>query len=124
MSKRYIYFKILEPDFSQIWDLCRIIANNINFNYRSNSGKIISNFSINSKIPISLCLFSQFLVYFFFSKNSLLPCTTSCGFQTPCPKLEKDNDSIPRKSLDRRPNGKANRPYFIGTFWLPPGGPK
>ena len=29
-----------EQDFSQIWDLCRNIANNINFHYRTTSVKI------------------------------------------------------------------------------------
>ena len=29
-----------EPDFSQVWDLCRNTVNNINFHYRSNSIKI------------------------------------------------------------------------------------
>ena len=32
------------PDFSQKWDLSRIIANKINFPYSPNSGKIIKNF--------------------------------------------------------------------------------
>ena len=31
-----------EPDFFQIWDLCRNIANNRNFHYIPNSGKIVA----------------------------------------------------------------------------------
>ena len=69
MSKRYIYFKILEPDFSQIWDLCRIIANNINFNYRSNSGKNNIQFFNKFKNPyFFVSIFPIFGTIFFLKK--------------------------------------------------------
>ena len=55
---------------------------------------------------------------FFFQKSG----TTSHEFLAPCQNLEKTNDSIPRKCLDRRKDrrmdGSTNRrtssPYFIG----------
>ena len=37
-----------------------------------------------------------------FLKNSALSRTTSRGFLSPCQKLEKPNDQIPRKLPDRR----------------------
>ena len=47
---------------SQILNLCRNIANNINFHYRTNSVKINDNFSINSKNHV----FGPFLVQFLY----------------------------------------------------------
>ena len=47
---------------SQIFNLCRNIANNINFHYRTNSVKINDNFSINSKNHV----FGPFLVQFLY----------------------------------------------------------
>ena len=38
-----------EPDFSQTWDFCRGIANNINFHYRTKSKKIMTKFFNKSK---------------------------------------------------------------------------
>ena len=34
---------------------------------------------------------------------------------------EKPNDPIPIKHLDRQHDGKMDKPYFIGSFWLLPG---
>ena len=51
---------LLEPDFSQICDLCNNTADNIKFRYRPNSDKINNGFPINSTNPIS----GPFLVYF------------------------------------------------------------
>ena len=42
--------------------------------------------------------------------------TTSRGFLSPCQKLEKTNDQIPTKLLDRRTDIQTHRPYFIGIF--------
>ena len=44
--------------------------------------------------------------------------TTSYGFLAPSQNLEKTNDTIPRKHPNRRKNGRTDRPYFIGPFWL------
>ena len=94
-----------EADFSQIWDLCRNAANNINFHYRTNSVTINDKISqYIKKIPV----FGPFLAHFpnFLSKKKIfwkirLPRTTSYGFLASCQNLEKTNDTIPRKRLDR-----------------------
>ena len=36
-----------------------------------------------------------------FLKNLAFSCTTSSGFLSPCQKLEKNNDQIPRKLQDK-----------------------
>ena len=38
--------------------------------------------------------------------------------------LEKPIDPIPRKHLDRKQDQRTDRPYFIGSFRLPPGVPQ
>ena len=62
---------------------------------------------LNSKDPI-FGLFTQVLEQ---KKRSLSPCQNS----------GKSNDPIPRKHPDRWQDGRTDRPYFIGSFWLPPG---
>ena len=47
-----------------------------------------------------------------------LACTTWYGFLVPCPNLEKPNDPIPRKQPYREQDGRMDRPYFMGPFWL------
>ena len=42
---------------------------------------------------------------------------TTHKFLAPCQISDKTNDTIPRKHLD----GRTDRPYFIGPFWLLPG---
>ena len=50
---------------------------------------------------------------------------TLFGIPASCQNLEKINDTIiPRKCPDRQEgkmDGRANRPYFIGPFWLASG---
>ena len=81
-------------------------------------------FNIFKKKPV----FGPFLAHFpnfwrnFFLENRALSSTTSYGFVASCQNLEKTNDSIPRKHLDRqkdRRTDRRDRPYFIGSFWLP-----
>ena len=104
-SREMVNKKILKPDwlttfqaifleqtFSQIWDLCKNTANNIYFHYR-----------IYSKRPV----FSPFWVNFpnfwgkFFFWEIWLSHATLYGFLAPCQNLEKTNDTIPTKHLDR-----------------------
>ena len=40
-----------EPDFPQVWDLCKNTAVNINFLYRPNSEKLMTKFSNKFKKP-------------------------------------------------------------------------
>ena len=42
-----------------------------------------------------------------FLENLTLPHTTSSGFLTPWQKLEKTNDTVPRKSPDQRNDGQT-----------------
>ena len=106
-----------EQHFSQIEDLYRNTANNINFHYRTHSGKIKN--SLISKNPIFACFgpFSQFLgAKKVFPKN--LACTTWQGFLVPCRNSEKPNDPISRKQPNGQLDGRTDRPYFIGPFQL------
>ena len=88
--------------FSQIWNLCRNTANNINFHYRLNSVKI------NTKIFQYIQKKTLFLVHFcpnfpifgtktFFLENPALSRTTSYECIASCQNLEKTNYTIPRK---------------------------
>ena len=113
-----------EQTFSQIWGLCGNTANNINFHYRSNSVKI--NDQISQQIE-KILFFAHFWPIFpifgakkIFPEYPALPRTTSHGILAPCQISEKANDAIPRKRLDKWTNGKTDRPYFIGSFRLPP----
>ena len=45
----------------------------------------------------------------FFSENPALPCTTPYEFLAPCQISEKTYDTIPRKCLDRRMDGRTER---------------
>ena len=47
-----------EQTFSQMWDLCRNTANNINFHYRTNTVKINDQFFTKSKKPYFWSIFS------------------------------------------------------------------
>ena len=51
-----------------------------------------------------------------FPKN--LACKTSYGSLVPCQNSEKPNDPILRKKTNRQQDGKMDRLYFIGPFWL------
>ena len=55
-----------------------------------------------------------------FSRKSGCDTQTSHRFLAPCQNLEKTNDAIPRKRPDRWKDGRTDRPYFIGPFWLLP----
>ena len=56
-----------------------------------------------------------------FLKNPAFSRTTSRGFLSPCQKLEKTNDEIPRKLPDRCMDVRTERPYFTGPFRPRPG---
>ena len=55
-----------------------------------------------------------------FPENVDLSCTFSYRFLAPCQNLEKINDTIPRKRLDRQKDrqkdGRNNRLYFMRAF--------
>ena len=44
--------------------------------------------------------------------------TISYGFLALCQNLEKTNDWVPRKPLERQKDRRMDRNYFIGHFWL------
>ena len=106
-----------------IWDLCRNRANKINFHYRTKlMTKCFNVFKKSYFWPI-FGQFSQFLGQnFFLLENPALLCITSYEFLASCQNLQKNNDTIPKKRLDRwrngRKEGRTDRPYFIGPFWL------
>ena len=72
------------------------------------------NLSINLKKPcLFLVRFPKFLGKNNFPENSSLPHATSYWFLAPCQRSEKTNDITPRRCLDRRTDGRTDRPYFI-----------
>ena len=118
-----------EPEFSQIWNLCRNTANKINFNYRTNSVKINDKGFQYIQKTLFLAHFWPIFPIFgaknFLLENLALSRTTSYGFLVSCQNLEKTNDTIPWKDPDRWENRQKNRrmdrPYFMGPFQLMPG---
>ena len=76
-----------------------------------------------------LAYFGPFLPIFramrIFFKNPALSCTTSHGFLSPCQKLEKTNDQIPRKLPDRCRNlqNMDGQTLFHRTLPAMAGGP-
>ena len=101
-----------EPEFSQIWNLCRNTANKINFNYRTNSVKINDkSFQYIQKTLFLAHFWPIFPIFWaknFFLENLALSRTTSYGFLVSCQNLEKTNNTIPRKRLDRRTEGQKD----------------
>ena len=120
---------IQKQEFSQIWDLCSSTANNINFHYRPTSVKINDQIFHQVQKTLFLTLFGSIFPIFeakkIFPEIPALSHTTSYGFLAPCQNLEKIDYTIPRKCPDRRKDGwkdgRRDRPYFIGPFWLPTG---
>ena len=91
-----------EPSFSQMQDLHRNIANNVNFCYGSNSEKIKNK-----------NIFSPF----FGQRNFLLinlaqSHTTSYGLLTPWQNSEKTNTLIPWYCFYICTKGRTDKPYF------------
>ena len=54
-----------------------------------------------------------FLAHFSNSQGKGFSEKSGLGFLVLCQNLEKTNDPIPRKQLDRQKDGRTNRPYFI-----------
>ena len=132
--------KILQPDWlrifwpisqmkkiSQIGDLSRNTENNIYFHYRTISVNINTKFFNKLKKTLFLAHFWNIFPIFgadrILLKNLALSRTTSYSFLVLCQNLEKNNNTILRKRLDRRKDKrkdrKTYRPCFIGSFWLP-----
>ena len=76
-----------------------------------NLNSIFFKISLNSKDPT----FELFL--------PISPFFGTIGSLSPYQNSGKSNDPIPRKHLDRWQDGRTDRPYFIGSFSLPPKGP-
>ena len=116
------------PEFSQIWDLCRNITNNIHFYYRANSVKINDNIFQYFQKTLSLAHFWTILPIlgaknFFLENRSVTH--NSYGLLASCQNLEKTNDKIPRKCPDRQKAGqKAGQTLFHRTLLANTGGPK
>ena len=121
---RTFWPKSQEQNFSQLWVLCRNTTKNINFHYRTNSGK--TNAQIFQEIGKTLFLahfgaiFPIFGAKKIFSENSGLSRTTSYAILAPCQNLEKINDKIPRKRPYRRKDGQT---LFYRTLPATTGGP-
>ena len=110
------------------YGICAGILQIISFHYKTNSVK--TNDQIFQYIQKTL-----FLVHFrsispnfgtqkFFQKIRLSS-TTSYGFLAPCPNSEKNDDTIPRKHLDKRMEGqKDGQILFYRTLPANAQGPK
>ena len=93
--------KSQEQEFSQIWDLCRKLANHITLHFRSFLAK--TNDSILCKSPYFgpfwpfWALFTIFEKMRIFPKNPALSLYRIYGPLTSCKISEKTNELIPRK---------------------------
>ena len=76
----------------------------------------MTKFSNKLKKPF-LVHFGPFLPIFgqkkIFLENLALSRTTSYAFLAPCQISEKTNDTIPRKRLNRRTDGRTDRPFQL-----------
>ena len=81
-----------------------------NFHYRSTSVKINDQIFQQIQKTLFLALFGSIFPIFggkiFFPENPVLSRTTPYEFLAPCQNLEKINDTIPRKCLDRQKDGQ------------------
>ena len=119
---------VINKTFSQIWDLCTNLANDINFHYRLNSVKI--NDKISQKTLKKKHIFGcAFLVHFpnfqgkkFFSEKSGSVTHNFIWVSSTMPNLEKTNNAIPRKRPDRRKDGRT-KTLFYRTLPATTGGP-
>ena len=97
---RTFWTKSQEPEFFLIWDLCRNTANNIKFHYRTKSVKI--KHKIFQYIQKNLFLTHFWPIFqIFWAKKMFL--------KNPALNLEKTNDTIPRKRLDRWKDRRKDR---------------
>ena len=108
-----------EPEFSQIWDLCRNTGNIINFHYRTNSVKI--NNTIFQYIQKTL-----FLAHFpnFGGKKNFAgkPGSVTDNFIWVSSIMSKFRKKLMIQFQENaRTDGRTDRPYFIGHFRLTPG---
>ena len=73
----------------------------------------MAKFFVKLKKPCFWPIFCQFSQFWgqkkFFLENLALSCTTSYGVLAPYQNLEKTNDIIPRKHLDRRIDERTDR---------------
>ena len=66
-------------------------------------------------------IYPNFGAQIFFSGKSDSAKHNFIWFLAPCQNLEKINDAIPRKRLNRRKDGQKDRSYFMEHLRLPPG---
>ena len=90
-----------KPEFSQIWDLSRNTANNINFHYRTNSVKIDDKIFQYIQKTLFLAHFPNFWGKKFFSRKSGFVMHNFIWFLALCQNFKKAN-IIPRKRPGRR----------------------
>ena len=119
-----------EPEFSQIWDLCRNTANNINFHYRTNSVKI--NDKIFQYFQKKTCFwsifgpFSQFLKKFFSRKSG----SVKHNFIWVCsimPKFRKNywfNSKKTPRQTEGQKDGQEGQTLFYRILLATAGGPE
>ena len=102
-----------EKNLSQIEDLCRNTENNINFHYRTNSGKIYDQIFLWIQKPLFWPIFGSFPLLWglkkVIPKNLVLSRTAWQGFLVQCRNSEKPNDLIRENTLtDSRMEGRAD----------------
>ena len=110
-----------EPEFSQIWDLCRNTANDINLHYITNSVKINDKiFQCIQKNPF-MAHFPNFGDKKFCSGKSSSVMHNFIWVSSIMPKFRKNMIQFQENAwTDGRTDGRTDRPYFIGPFWLMP----
>ena len=111
-------------EFSQIWDLFRNTTNNINIHYSTNSVKINDKIFQYIQKTLFLAHFPNFWGKKFFFWKIQLSCTTSYGFLASRKLMIQFQENTQTDGRTDRTTDRTDRPYFIGPFWLPPGGSK
>ena len=97
-----------------------MLMNHKNFHFTQIPDKTNDMIFLESPKTMFLGHFWPFSVIFarwgFFPKIPALSHITRYGPLTPCSISEKTNEAILRKLMDRRKDGRTDRPYFIGPF--------
>ena len=72
-------------------------------------------------MPIFWSIFTIFGAKIFFLQKIWQSHTTSYGFLAPCQNSEKMIKFQENAQTDELTDGRTDRPYFTGSFWLPLG---
>ena len=111
-----------KPKFFLIWNLCRNRANNINFITAQTYAKFFPQIQKPLFLVRFWFIFPIFGISIFSGKSGSLT-HNFMWFSSTILKFRKNWWQNPKKMPGQK-DGRADRPYFIGPFWLPRGSKK